>query len=62
MSSRFETQRLDVEQRRMYSAPNPGKKGFLGNLIDNVREELEKNKELHVSFIFYCFIVYDKSV
>ncbi|CAJ0963780.1 unnamed protein product, partial [Mesorhabditis belari] len=39
---------LDFEQRRFYSAP-PGKKGFLGNLVDNVREELERNKELQES-------------
>ncbi|GMR53553.1 hypothetical protein PMAYCL1PPCAC_23748, partial [Pristionchus mayeri] len=30
---------------REFSSP-PGRKGFLGNLIDNVKEEMEKNKEL----------------
>ncbi|GMT28467.1 hypothetical protein PFISCL1PPCAC_19764, partial [Pristionchus fissidentatus] len=30
---------------REYSSP-PGRKGFFGNLIDNVKEEMEKNKEL----------------
>ena len=35
---------------RFYSAPQ--RKGFLGNLIDNVKDELERNKELHVSLAF----------
>lgn len=35
---------------RFYSVPQ--KKGFLGNLIDNVKDELERNKELHVFFGF----------
>uniref|UniRef100_A0A158PAG7 Tim44 domain-containing protein n=1 Tax=Angiostrongylus cantonensis TaxID=6313 RepID=A0A158PAG7_ANGCA len=37
---------LTLDQIRWNSGPNPQRKGFLGNLIDNVKEELEKNKEL----------------
>ncbi|VDL80911.1 unnamed protein product [Nippostrongylus brasiliensis] len=34
------------DQTRWSSNSPPQRKGFLGNLIDNVKEELEKNKEL----------------
>lgn len=34
-----------LASNRLFSSP-PGRKGFLGNLIDNVKEEMEKNKEL----------------
>ncbi|KAJ1365680.1 hypothetical protein KIN20_026090 [Parelaphostrongylus tenuis] len=38
---------LAIDQIRWNSGgTNPQRKGFLGNLIDNVKEELEKNKEL----------------
>ncbi|VDM57125.1 unnamed protein product [Angiostrongylus costaricensis] len=37
---------LTLDQIRWNSGPNPRRKSFLGNLIDNVKEELEKNKEL----------------
>ena len=36
-----------VQPIRFYSQPQ--RKGFLGNLIDNVKDELERNKELQVS-------------
>ncbi|KAK6020151.1 hypothetical protein OSTOST_14201, partial [Ostertagia ostertagi] len=35
-----------IQQTRWNSNANPQRKGFLGKLIDNVKEELEKNKEL----------------
>lgn len=39
------------DQLRWSSNANPQRKGFLGNLIDNVKEELEKNKELQVGVL-----------
>ncbi|PIO60105.1 hypothetical protein TELCIR_18405, partial [Teladorsagia circumcincta] len=35
-----------IQQTRWNSNANPQRKGFLGKLIENVKEELEKNKEL----------------
>ncbi|CAJ0562357.1 unnamed protein product, partial [Mesorhabditis spiculigera] len=49
LQRRLEVPCIELRQARLYSAPNPGRKGFLGNLIDNVKEELERNKELQDS-------------
>ncbi|KJH42746.1 hypothetical protein DICVIV_11253 [Dictyocaulus viviparus] len=35
-----------INQTRLNSSANPQRKGFIAKLVDNVKEELEKNKEL----------------
>ncbi|RCN30876.1 Tim44-like domain protein, partial [Ancylostoma caninum] len=42
----FTASLANFDQSRWSSGANPQRKGFLGNLIENVKEELEKNKEL----------------
>ncbi|KIH45211.1 hypothetical protein ANCDUO_24752, partial [Ancylostoma duodenale] len=50
----FTASLLNFDQSRWSSNANPQRKGFLGNLIENVKEELEKNKELQASLISFA--------
>ncbi|KIH50562.1 hypothetical protein ANCDUO_19359, partial [Ancylostoma duodenale] len=52
----FTASLANFDQSRWSSNANPQRKGFLGNLIENVKEELEKNKELQVSLFTSAFL------
>lgn len=49
----FESKRYFTQQEEQHQS---GPRNFLRNLVENIREEFEKNKELQVSFFHFSGI------